>query len=84
MEKTPCPAVEEASGRGVIETYTVLYDREGAPQRGIVLGRQTDGRRFVANTPGDRGLLEGFVAAEQIGREGTLSQRDGDNVFDPA
>jgi acetyl-CoA C-acetyltransferase len=84
LEKAPCPAVEEASGRGVVETYTVIYDREGAPARGIVLGRQADGRRFLANTPGERSLLEAFVAAEQIGREGALSHRDGSNVFDPA
>jgi acetyl-CoA C-acetyltransferase len=84
MEKTPAPAVAEAAGRAVVETYTVLYDREGAPVRGIVLGRQADGQRFLANTPEDRSLLEAFVATEQIGREGTLSQRDGRNVFDPA
>jgi acetyl-CoA C-acetyltransferase len=84
MEKTPAPAVAEAAGRAVVETYTVLYDREGAPVRGIVLGRQADGQRFLANTAEDRSLLEAFVAAEQVGREGTLSHRDGSNVFDPA
>ncbi|MBW1688553.1 MAG: acetyl-CoA acetyltransferase, partial [Deltaproteobacteria bacterium] len=60
------------------------YDREGAPERGIVLGRNAEGRRFVANTPADRELLETFVATEQIGREGTLRQEEGRNVFDPA
>jgi acetyl-CoA C-acetyltransferase len=84
LEKTPCPTVEAAAGRGVLETYTVVYSREGAPARGIVLGRQEDGRRFLANTPDDRRLLEAFVAREEVGREGTLSQRDGRNVFDPA
>ena len=84
MEKTPAPAVAEAAGRAVVETYTVLYDREGAPVRGIVLGRQADGQRFLANTPEDRSLLEAFVATEEIGREGTLFHRDGSNVFDPA
>jgi acetyl-CoA C-acetyltransferase len=67
-----------------VEAYTVVYDREGAPARGIVLGRTGEGRRFLANTPGDRALLESFVAAEQVGRAGTLSQRDGATVFDPA
>jgi acetyl-CoA C-acetyltransferase len=84
MEKTPAPAVAQAAGRAVVETYTVLYDREGVPVRGIVLGRQADGQRFLANTAEDRSLLEAFVAAEQVGREGTLSHRDGSNVFDPA
>jgi len=77
-------ATDPAEGRATLETYTVLYDRDGAPERGIVLGRTAEGRRFVANTPEDRAILEAFVASEQIGREGTLRQREGLNVFDPA
>jgi acetyl-CoA C-acetyltransferase len=83
MERTPAPAVEEANGPGTIETYTVVFDREGAPERGIVLGRLQDGRRFLANTPDDRSLLEAFVTAEEVGREGKLSHSDGLNRFDP-
>ena len=84
MKKAPAPVVPEAKGPGVIEAYTVLYGRDGAPERGIVLGRLEDDRRFLANTPADRALLEDFTAIEEIGRRGTLSQRDGRNVFDPA
>ena len=73
----------EASGRGRVETYTVLYDREGAPVRGIVLGRLEDDRRFLANTPDDRGFLEDFVAEEAVGRRGRLDFVDGRNVFTP-
>jgi acetyl-CoA C-acetyltransferase len=77
-------STDPAEGRATLETYTVLYDRDGAPERGIVLGRTAEGRRFVANTPEDRELLEAFVASEQIGREGTLRREEGRNVFDPA
>ncbi len=84
VETAPVPVAEEAHGTGVVETYTVVYDREGAPEKGIVLGRTEDGRRFLANTPSDRDLLEAFVAAEEIGREGKLSHEDGLNRFEPA
>ena len=77
-------STDPAEGRATLETYTVLYDRDGAPERGIVLGRTAEGRRFVANTPADRALLEAFVATEQVGREGTLRREEGRNVFDPA
>ena len=80
---TPVVVAEEASGRGTAETYTVLYDRDGAPTLGIVLGRLQDGRRFIANTPEDRDLLESFVGAEQVGREGDLAHVGGLNRFDP-
>jgi acetyl-CoA C-acetyltransferase len=76
--------VEEPSGAARIETYTVLHDRDGAPERGIVVGRDAEGRRFLAQTPDDRDLLEHFVAREEIGREGRVVRRDDLNRFEPA
>lgn len=83
-ERAPVPVDEEAQGPGTVEAYTVLYDREGAPARGIVLGRTRDGKRFLANTPTDRTLLEDFVAVEEVGRQGKLSRQEGMSVFEPA
>jgi acetyl-CoA C-acetyltransferase len=77
------PVAREAVGRGCVEAYTVLYDREGAPSRGIVLGRDGRGERFLANTRTDRDLLEAFVAAEQVGSQGRLSQEGGLCRFEP-
>ena len=71
-------------GEGIVEAYTVVFDREGGPERGIVLGRTAEGKRFLANTPSDRSLLEDFVKIEEVGRGGRLSQREGKTVFDPA
>lgn len=79
----PVELAEEAVGRGRIEAYTVVHDRE-APRRGIVAGRLEDGRRFLANTPDDRSLLEAFASGEQVGRAGRVEHRDGLNRFHPA
>ncbi|HKE10446.1 MAG TPA: acetyl-CoA acetyltransferase [Myxococcota bacterium] len=79
----PRELVQAASGRATVETYTVTYDREGAPQRGIVVARLGDGRRFLAHTPGERALLENFVAHESVGCEGSVSHEDGKNLFTP-
>jgi acetyl-CoA C-acetyltransferase len=73
----------EAEGRGVIETYTVLHDYDGAPETGIVMGRLEDGRRFLAHTPQDRSLLEGLMTEEAIGRSGILTCQDGRQSFAP-
>jgi acetyl-CoA C-acetyltransferase len=81
-ERGPALAAEP-HGRATIETYTVLYDREGAPLRGIVIGRLGDGRRFLAGTPEDRVVLEGLVASEAIGRPGHVRTDDGLTRFDP-
>lgn len=83
-ERAPVPVDPDARGTGTVETYTVLYDRDGAPARGIVLGRDEDGKRFLANTPTDRELLESFVAVEQVGRRGALGERDGRVCFEPS
>ena len=44
----------EANGPATVETYTVVFDREGEPELGIVIGRLADGTRFIANTPAGR------------------------------
>ena len=75
--------VREPNGRGTVETYTVLHDRDGAPLRGLIIGRLEDGRRFLANTPADREVLESLMAREGVGRAGTVSSADGSNTFVP-
>jgi acetyl-CoA C-acetyltransferase len=81
--RRPCPPVAEPRGAGTIEAYTVLFDRDGEPARGIVLGRTEAGERFLANTPDDRASLEAFLASEDVGSTGRLTSHDGHNRFDP-
>lgn len=85
VDAQPHPTiVEEADGRGTVEAYTVVHGRDGAPERGVALGRLADGRRFVATLPTDRAVLESFETTEGVGRGGTVACRDGENVFDPS
>jgi len=86
VRSEPDPVVprEAADGAAVVETYTVLYGRDGAPERGIVIGRlDDDGARFIANTPFDRDCLERFVEIENVGRRGKVRVRDRSNRFEP-
>jgi acetyl-CoA C-acetyltransferase len=82
-EAAPVPLLEAAEGAATVLTYTVLYGRDGAPERGIVIGRLDDGGRFIANTPDARDDLEGFAAVENVGRAGTVRVRNGSNCFEP-
>lgn len=83
LPSQPVDVVEEARGEGTVETYTVLYGRDNAPERGIVLGRLETGERFLANTPDDRDFLEAFVSREAVGRAGRVAHEQGRNVFTP-
>lgn len=83
VDAEPGPALASTPhGAGTVETYTVLYDRDGTPVRGIVVGRLDDGRRFLANPPGDAALLESLTRAEAIGRRGRVSSDGESNRFD--
>ena len=74
---------ETPSGRAMIETYTVMYDRK-APIQGIVFGREQEtGRRFVANTPADAAVMQDLVDREGLDRPGSVQTVDGLNVFTP-
>lgn len=81
----PAPAFDEApSGTGTVETWTVVHGRDGAPARGLVLGRTEAGRRFLATPPEDPELLAGLEAGEPVGTRGRLStDADGRVRFDP-
>ena len=85
IDALPHPEViEQPTGRGTIETYTVIHGREG-PLIGIVIGRDTQDRRFVAQTPGDPTTLNDLEAREGVGRVGTVeaSVETGKNTFTP-
>jgi acetyl-CoA C-acetyltransferase len=47
----PPPIAEPYAGPGTIETYTVFYERDGAPRFGTIVGRGPDGQRFLAKVP---------------------------------
>jgi acetyl-CoA C-acetyltransferase len=78
------PVVEQPKGVATVETYTVVFNRDGAPESGIVIGRNVGGARFIANTPADRRTLESMTKHEFIGAKGAVAQsEDGRNVFAP-
>ncbi len=86
VDAGPKPAFADApSGAATVETYTVLFDRDGAPERGIVIGRLADKRRFIANTPTDSRTLESMTKREMVGTAGSVEPTDsGTNLFTPS
>jgi acetyl-CoA C-acetyltransferase len=75
--RTPAPPlVDSHDGPGVIETYTVQYDREGAPTFGVVIGRTSGGERFLAQVPAeDNEAIDVLTsdALEPVGASGIAS-----------
>ncbi|MCE9522715.1 MAG: acetyl-CoA acetyltransferase [Alphaproteobacteria bacterium] len=77
------PQIEaRPEGEGVVETYTVMHDR-GGPKMGIVIGRLSDGKRFLAHTPSDPATLSDLMEREMLGRRGLVTPGDKTNLFVP-
>jgi acetyl-CoA C-acetyltransferase len=86
IDAEPHPVlVDKPKGDATVETYTVVFNRDGAPELGIVIGRDADNARFIANAPADRRTLESMTKHEFVGARGTVAQaEDGRNGFSPS
>jgi acetyl-CoA C-acetyltransferase len=71
---------EKPSGKATVETYTVVTDRKGK-RFSIVVGRQADGKRFLANTADDEGTLDGMMQNDMLGRPGEVTSEGTHNLF---
>jgi acetyl-CoA C-acetyltransferase len=67
------PLADGVSGAGVVETYTVEYDRTGTATRTIFVVRLDDGRRTVANGSASVEEVADITTAEAIGRRGYVT-----------
>jgi acetyl-CoA C-acetyltransferase len=77
------PIIEAPQGPATIEAYTIVHAREGM-RMGIVIGRDSENRRFVANTPkGNGAIMADLEVHEGVGRTGTVHHDNGRNVFTP-
>ena len=87
IDARPKPAfIDQPFGPATVETYTVLFNRDGAPERGIVIGRDAGDRRFIANTPADRRTLDAMTSREMVSAKGAVQRSaDGEtNIFTPS
>jgi len=73
--------VEEASGKAIVETYTVFHDREGMPANAVAIGRTDDKKRFLAKIDTGPEGLNSIMEQEFIGTKGKVLVRDGFNIF---
>jgi acetyl-CoA C-acetyltransferase len=75
------PFLVEASGPASLETFTVIFDRDGAVNHGVVILRFRDGARTLARVPAaDRDTLRRLTDLDRtpVGIDGVLtSNADG-------
>lgn len=83
MDEVSHPTFDpQARGAGSIETFTVMHDRGGDPEQGLVIGRLDNGNRFVAYVPSDPSLLEQMTKEDPIGQRGYVTPGEPTNLFE--
>ena len=75
------PFLVEATGPAFLETFTVIFDRDGAVNHGVVILRTRDGGRALARVPAADGATLGLLTDldhTALGIDGVLtSNADG-------
>ena len=60
--------LEKANENLTIEAYTIIYDRKGQPERGIVMGYIENGQRTLANIIANSETLLTLEKQELVGK----------------
>ncbi len=68
------------SGKGQVETYTVVHGRDG-PNMGLIVGRLENGDRFIAHSESDPATLQKMMEMDMLGATGTVTPGDKTNRF---
>jgi acetyl-CoA C-acetyltransferase len=74
-EPTP-PLLTEYSGTAVLETFTILYDRDSQPAHGVAIAKTPNGARLMAKVlPGDCETLKALTNLDHtaVGMPGVVS-----------
>lgn len=77
---TPLSLIEKANGPATVETYTIFFNSAGEPYEAPVIGRDSNGRRFLAKIKNSDNLLNNLIEEEIIGKQGTVKYDDTDKL----
>jgi hypothetical protein len=68
--------VLEYEGSATLETFTIVFGRDGEPEFGTVVGRTGAGQRLMARVPADDAMTLGHLMdldASPVGSVGTVA-----------
>lgn len=76
----PVKLDQNPSGAGIIETYTIVYNRDQSPAYAVVYGRTEKGHRFIAQTQKNSGLFQDLSSQNLVGKKVSLALDPGQNL----
>ncbi|MFC4293835.1 acetyl-CoA acetyltransferase [Novosphingobium tardum] len=84
MRRPVPPLVEDYEGAAVIESYTVLYARDGSVKWGVIVARTADDRRTLARVPASDAETIAFLVdgkREPLGTPGRIVAEGDDRIW---
>jgi acetyl-CoA C-acetyltransferase len=69
---SPLEIDDQARGRGIIETYTIVYDKDRSPSYAVLYGKTSKGLRFIARTLPDPEIFQLLSSQNMVGESVTL------------
>ena len=77
--KEPVKIIDNASGKGVIETYTVVYLKDATSSYAVIYGKTDKGLRFIAQPHPDSDVFNILTTQNQVGASVQLRHDAGRN-----
>ena len=77
--KEPVKIIDNASGKGVIETYTIVYLKDASSSYAVIYGKTDKGLRFIAQPHPDSDVFNALTTQNQVGASVQLRHDAGRN-----
>ncbi|VXD04166.1 Acetyl-CoA C-acetyltransferase [Pseudomonas sp. 9AZ] len=69
--------LESYQGAATIESFTIIYDRNGTPSQAPVVARTPNGERVICLVPGDdQAVINLLLSQDPIGRDGYITHEE--------
>ncbi len=76
----PVKIRDQYNGKGVIETYTILYTRDHEPLMAVIYGRTPDNFRFIARTQNHPDIFNQLTKKNMVGQKVNISFHSSRNI----
>ncbi len=76
----PIKIRDQYNGRGIIETYTIIYTRDHEPSMAVIYGKTHDDFRFIARTQNSPDIISQLTTHNMVGQKVNITFDSSQNI----
>ena len=80
MGEEPIKIRDQYNGKGIIETYTIIYTRDHEPSMAVIYGRTHDDFRFIARTQNSPEIISQLTTKNMVGQKVNIAFDSSQNI----